>query len=100
MTTKNPRDTKIGYEFHRVDNSNSKDGFILDYLYHGNRILRYSNNKYTLDSCGWLTVTTKKKMNQILNPCGWFIVSEKHVWKVYKNGEFFANFQDGMQLEK
>ena len=51
----------------------------------------------TLDNGGWYSVTTKKKLNSVLNEFNVSIVQKSFIWYIYdkSNGK---QFQNGMVL--
>jgi hypothetical protein len=56
----------------------------------------HRDGTYTLDSGGWLTVTTKERINRY-SPAA--VYSEKGVWVVYGSGGRRFVFEDGMRVD-
>lgn len=65
-----------------------------------------STGLITLNSDGWRTATTKRRMNQTANQCnlGFQVVQHKGEWFVqfYKDGRVYRTmrFQDGMTFRR
>lgn len=64
--------------------------------YHGNTIAELHPEKIVLSSCGWMTLTTKERLNWFI-PDEYYIYQEKGVWYVrnYVKDETMT-FQDGI----
>ena len=65
---------------------------------HGHAIVRIHNDYVVLDSCGWLTNTTKTAINNALNQLG---LSQFKVSQV--KGQWFINgdkFRDGYEVKR
>ena len=75
------------------------EGKTLYYL-HQHCIVVKDGNQYTLDSCGWKTITTKERINRYL-PKKWHLFQKKHEWFLIREGEFGKpiKFFNGMILE-
>ena len=82
-TTVSERDGKTAVTFHRTD------------------VVVWDANTITLNSDGWQTVTTKRRMNQTAEHFGLnFRVWQKNfVWYVDWDGQTLE-YRDGMQLER
>ena len=67
--------------------------------YHGTAVVRANGTSITLDSGGWLTSTTKKRMNQCANDwnLNFNVFQKNHEWFVTYGGETIP-FEDGMKL--
>jgi len=67
---------------------------------HATNILTvHADSSVTLDTGGWLTVTTKARLNEWL-PAGWRVSSDRGVWYLYNyqtKAEFV--FQDGITIQ-
>lgn len=65
---------------------------------HSTYVVRFNADGTTrLDSGGWLTVTTKERMNRYL-PAGYSIGAVRRVWFLYRLGERVGEFSDGLVL--
>jgi len=63
---------------------------------HSTYIVRFRADGTTrLDSGGWLTVTTKERMNRYL-PAGFRIAATRRVWFLYFLGERVGEYTDGL----
>lgn len=60
-------------------------------------VQRHPDNRVTLDSGGWRTMTTKARMNDSLSGTGFKLGSERGIWTVYRGSESVP-FYDGMLL--
>lgn len=69
--------------------------------YHTSVIVAWDNSRIVLDSNGWMTVTTKRKMNQCSYQfnLGYTVYQEDFTWYVSWKGEILP-FKDGMVLER
>lgn len=67
--------------------------------YHDTIVVRWNPFKIILDSGGWNTVTTKRRMNQTANEfhLGFGVYQSKGDWYVTWKGETL-DFTDGMEL--
>ena len=66
--------------------------------HHHTDIIKLDRRMYaTLDNGGWYSVTTKKKLNSVLNEFNVSIVQKSFIWYIYdkSNGK---QFQNGMVL--
>lgn len=68
--------------------------------YHDTDVVKVQNNKVTLNSNNFRTVTTKERMNTELRKLGFQIGTEKGVWYVYDRDHKYTTFYDGITLEK
>ena len=73
------------------------------FYYHGTCVVRYSPSKetVTLNSNGWLTVTTKRRMNQASNQfhLGFQVVQRAGDWYVCRPGhDKMLPYHDGMSF--
>ena len=73
--------------------------------YHSTEVVRFNDNEIILNSGGWQTVTTKRRMNQVSDVfrLGFRVSQRQGEWFV----DYFANeigdtysFNDGMILER
>lgn len=79
----------------------SHDGNYNQVIYHSTVIVKWDNDAIILNSGGWETVTTKRKMNQtaIQFKLGFQVYQEDYTWYVtYKNKT--VPFQDRMILDR
>ena len=71
--------------------------------YHQTDIVKIKDGAVTLNSGGWRTVTTKRRMNQCFEEWGlpFYLYQEKGEWKVSGNGKNkgLFDFSDNMTLE-
>jgi hypothetical protein len=68
---------------------------------HGNAVVMlHESGKVALDSCGYKTVTTKRRMNQFLqaNLPGYSVSQKKHVWYVSDKAGTTVEFADTILL--
>ena len=68
--------------------------------YHETEVVNFDENKIVLDSGGWKTVTTKRRMNQISSQynLGYSVVQKKNKWFVNYKGKTIP-FKDKMILK-
>lgn len=65
---------------------------------HNTAVLTFlPDGSIVLNSGGWLTVTTKERINRYL-PNGLRVYSNRGVWWLYKNGATVEKFEDGMVI--
>jgi len=70
--------------------------------YHSTNVVEFDATSVTLNSGGWQTVTTKRRMNQASNEfnLGYSVYQRAHAWYVVDgNGEKHA-FVDGMTIPR
>lgn len=69
--------------------------------YHRTDVVKFNKDYIILNSGGWLTITTKTRMNQASNQykLGFYVFQKNHEWFVDHKGNIF-NFFDGMYLER
>lgn len=74
----------------------------LSVIYAGTMIVEKVGDKITLDSGGWETVTTKRKMNQAANQfaLGYGVFQKDHKWFVTLPGGEIVPFVDGMTFDR
>ena len=66
--------------------------------HHNTDIIKLDRRMYaTLDNGGWYSVTTKKKLNSVLNEFNVSIVQMNFVWYIYTQFQN-AEWQNGMVL--
>lgn len=58
----------------------------------------HADGTATLDTGGWLTVTTKSRMNDFLRRYRLAVYSDKGRWYLYADGEKFVPYADGMRV--
>src|SRR5207302_3754267 len=65
-------------------------------ILHSTKIAQFwPSGKVRLDTGGWMTVTTKARINNLL-PLPWNIASVMRTWYVYYRGEKIEPFFDGI----
>lgn len=69
--------------------------------YHWTDVVRFTNDYIRLNSNGWRTVTTKRRMNETANQfgLGYSVFQKAHHWYV-RLGEQVLDFSDGMTFER
>ncbi len=70
--------------------------------YHATNIVEFDGDTVTLNSGGWQSVTTKRKMNQASHQfgLGYGVYQRNHVWYVdLPNGQT-VEFEDGMTFTR
>lgn len=69
---------------------------VITVTYHGHPIVNFYPDRLTLSSCGWMTSTTKERLNWFI-PQGWRVYQEKGVWYVwnYETKQTYT-FSDGI----
>lgn len=67
--------------------------------YHQTVVVRFNSSRIVLNSGGWLTVTTKTRMNQASNQyeLGYYVFQRNYEWFVDYNDKTIP-FEDGMIL--
>lgn len=66
--------------------------------YHATNVISFDGkNTYTLNSGGWLTKTTKERINQYL-PSGYWISQKNYKWTLHAPNEDGREFEDGIQV--
>jgi len=73
--------------------------------YHATVVVHFTEHAVTLDSGGWETVTTKRRMNQASNEfnLGFQVYSQRREWFVsFWNGSEWMRlpFEDGMEIPR
>lgn len=70
--------------------------------FHDTDIVAWDANTITLDSGGWLTATTKTRMNQASNQfeLGFRVFQQNHEWFVSRQANRIIPFSDGMILDR
>jgi hypothetical protein len=78
-----------------------RDGTTLRVRYHSTTVIQSDGAMVTLRSGGWLTPTTKKRINDFL-PHGWFLYQRNFAWFLTTPyGDPYGEtleFEDGMQI--
>lgn len=84
-----------------VATSTRKEGEWTIIRYHDTDVVKFSDDKIVLDSGGWLTNTTKTRMNQASNQysLGYVVFQKNRSWFVKHKGEV-KDFSDGMTLSR
>lgn len=67
--------------------------------YHATHVVSYNaaTGRYTLDTGGWNTMTTAKRMTDAL-PDGWHVYRHNWVMMLHRPGEADIEIQDGMEV--
>jgi len=70
-------------------------------VYHNTTVVSFNNDKIILDNGGYLTVTTKLRMNQTANQfnLGYCVFQKNHEWFVDFNNQVVP-FESGMALNR
>lgn len=70
--------------------------------YHDTIVARFNDNKIILDTDGWYTVTTKKRMNQAsrLYGLGYHVYQRNHEWYVDYNGKTISLDKDILIIKR
>lgn len=70
--------------------------------YHGTVVVLWDRERITLNSGGWLTATTKKRMNQASNEydLGFSVYQSKHQWYVTTVDGRKFEFHDGITFNR
>jgi hypothetical protein len=70
-------------------------------IYTNTAIVRWSSSKIALNSDGWQSVTTKRKMNQASHQfgLGYSVYQRNHVWYVDTPQGETVEYYDGIQME-
>ena len=70
--------------------------------YHNTEVVKFNREKIILNSDGWFTKTTKKRMNQANTEynLGFFIRQEKNQWYVVMNHDTIPFVSDNIELER
>jgi len=75
-------------------------------IYHNTPVVSFNDKEIILNSGGWLTNTTKTRMNQAANQynLGYNVYQEKKVWYVSLkdvNGNYYSlPFNDGFKIHR
>lgn len=76
-----------------------KDGDNVALVLHTTAILTWHRDgKMTLNTGGWYSATTKRRLNEFL-PQGWNIKSRKGKWTLFMKGQRVAPFVDGIIID-
>jgi hypothetical protein len=68
--------------------------------YHNTDVVVVKNGEVTLNTGGWKTVTTKRRMNQAANQFGlnYHVFQEDHEWYVFWKGIVYPFLHDSIML--
>ena len=85
----------IGNHKTSIINNNS----ITSVCYHNTEVVKITDNKIILNSGGWLTATTKRRMNQasLTYGLGFAVYQVNYSWYVDYKGDTIP-FEDNMEL--
>ena len=86
----------IGNHKTSIINNNS----ITSVCYHNTEVVKITDNKIILNSGGWLTATTKRRMNQasLTYGLGFAVYQVNYSWYVDYKGDTIP-FEDNMELD-
>ena len=86
----------IGNHKTSIINNNS----ITSVCYHNTEVVKITDNKIILNSGGWLTATTKRRMNQasLTYGLGFSVYQVNYSWYVDYKGDTIP-FEDNMELD-
>jgi len=70
-------------------------------IYHNTPVVSYNQDKIILNSGGWMTATTKKRMNQVSDMfnLGYQVYQKDYSWYIDYKGQTF-DFYDGFILSR
>jgi len=73
---------------------------VIRVTYHNTAVVEVTHNRIVLNTGGWKTVTTKRRMNQTSNQYGlkYRVYQSKGCWFVYYNGKDLAFKNDELVL--
>jgi len=73
----------------------------LTVVYHNTRVVEFDGEQATLNNGGYHTVTTKRRINQVLSLLGlnWFLYQENWNWYL-TNGNEVIEFHNGIKVRK
>jgi len=91
------RQDRLGKHMTTVSGSSG----VMRVTYHNTEIVIFDSNKIILNSGGWLTPTTKTRMNQASNQfdLGYTVKQREGNWYVYHN-RLIHPFKDGIELTR
>ena len=91
-----PRMDRIGKTATTVATENG----VTRVTYHKTVVVKFDPGHIVLDSGGWLTMTTKNRMNQASNQfdLGYAVFQEKGRWYV-QHGDYTHEFFDGISID-
>ena len=92
--------SQTGFTGHETATSIRHDNGATVVRYHQTDVVTVAGNQITLDSGGWRTVTTKRRMNQAANEFSlpFAVYQRRGEWFVDYRGETLR-FADGMTLQ-
>jgi hypothetical protein len=67
---------------------------------HNTDIIKWQGNKIILNSGGWLTSTTKSRLNEFLADYSYCIYQKNFKWYIDNGGQDRQEFFDGIELDK
>ena len=69
--------------------------------FHSTQVVKFTSKTITLNSGGWLTATTKVRMNQASYEFNldYMVFAEKGIWRVSYDGKIIP-FKDGMVITR
>lgn len=85
----------------RTATSIRKEAGVTAVRYHSTDVVKFTNTSITLNSDGWRTVTTKRRMNETASQfgLGYSVFQKAHHWYV-RLGEQVLDFEDGMTFAR
>ena len=91
----------------KVLDLSDKNGLRAAVRYHQTNVVEFTPDTITLNSGGWLTSTTKKRMNEVSDHygLGFHVSQENFKWWVDVRGLFYGStipvpFSDGMTFKR
>lgn len=89
--------TKLGHTATTVSDSHGYRRV----AYHATEVVKFNRDRIVLDSGGWLSSTTKTRMNQASNQfgLGYRVFAKKGEWFV-EHHRRIVDFRDGLVLER
>jgi hypothetical protein len=75
------------------------DGKELNYYHQNLVVVKNEDNSYILDSCGYMTKTTKERINRYI-PSGFRVYQEDFTWYIQKPNGKVQEFKDGMVINQ
>ena len=71
-------------------------------IYHGTPVVSFNQDKISLDTGGWFTMTTKLRMNQAAHQfnLGYAVIQKKGLWFIHFKGEIIPYENSLMTLTR
>ena len=95
VTTQSCNAFRLGYKFKKDNTEIKVDKLNKSFLLHGNEIGLIQNNILIIKDCQWKTLTTKERLNGILNEFNlpYRIVQQKYKWFLLNIGNSFEKIE-------